>query len=196
MSAAGDDAMTVTSQTAAPLPADLLARLRLGDVTAFERLFRATHAPLVAFATRLVGDDARAAEVVQDVFAELWEHRGTLDVHGSPRGYLFGAVRNRALNVRRRDVREHAWRDGAAHDPARSVHLPIATPDEALEETELRTRLHAAIDALPERCALAMHLRWREGLSYAEVADALGISVKGVEHQLARGLRALREVLA
>jgi RNA polymerase sigma-70 factor (ECF subfamily) len=37
-----------------------------------------------------------------------------------------------------------------------------------------------------------MHLRWREGLSYAEIADVLGIGVKGVENQLARGLKALR----
>jgi RNA polymerase sigma-70 factor (ECF subfamily) len=37
-----------------------------------------------------------------------------------------------------------------------------------------------------------MHLRWREGLSYADIAGVMGISTKGVENQLARGLRALR----
>jgi RNA polymerase sigma-70 factor (ECF subfamily) len=178
------------------LPADLLVRLRLGDVAAFELLFRATHTALVAFAARVTGDEARGAEVVQDVFAELWERRGTIDVRGSARGYLFGAVRNRALNLRRRDVRERDWREGAAHDPARSVHVPVAGLDEAFEAAELRARLHAAIDALPDRCAQAMQLRWCEGLSYAEIAEVLAISVKGVEALLARGLRALRRELA
>ena len=37
-----------------------------------------------------------------------------------------------------------------------------------------------------------MLLRWRDGLSYAEIADALGISVKGVEKHLSRGLAVLR----
>lgn len=193
---ASGDAVTGAGAPAPALPADVLVRVRLGDVAAFETLFRATHAALVAFAARVTGDEARAAEVVQDVFAELWERRGTLDVRGSARGYLFGAVRNRALNLRRRDVRERDWREAAAHDPARSVHVPVATVDDAFEAAELRARLHAAIDALPERCSLVMHLRWREGLSYAEIADVLAISVKGVENQLARGLRALREVLA
>jgi RNA polymerase sigma-70 factor, ECF subfamily len=52
--------------------------------------------------------------------------------------------------------------------------------------------VRAAIAQLPERCRLVMQLRWQEQLGYSEIASILGISVKGVEIQLARGLRALR----
>jgi RNA polymerase sigma-19 factor, ECF subfamily len=55
--------------------------------------------------------------------------------------------------------------------------------------------LHAALESLPERCRLVMHLRWRDQLRHAEIASVMGISVKGVEMQLARGLRALRALL-
>ena len=55
--------------------------------------------------------------------------------------------------------------------------------------------LDAAMESLPERCRLVMQLRWREQLSYAEIAEVMQISVKGVENQLARGLAALRRRL-
>jgi len=65
--------------------------------------------------------------------------------------------------------------------------------DDLLDEVERRNRLRAAIEALPERCRLVMQLRWEEQLSHAEIADVLGISVKGVERQLSRGLQFLRD---
>ena len=67
--------------------------------------------------------------------------------------------------------------------------------DHLLETAELQQQVNAALESLPERCRLVMHLRWREQLSYAEIAEVMGISVKGVENQLARGLERLREVL-
>ena len=74
----------------------------------------------------------------------------------------------------------------------RALHHTPDLPDAALEQSELRSRLDAALAALPERCRLVMHLRWREQLRHAEIASVMGISVKGVENQLARGLAAIR----
>ncbi len=77
----------------------------------------------------------------------------------------------------------------------RSLHQTPTPADAALERAELLGRLEAAIESLPERCRLVMRLRWREQLPYAEIAQIMGISTKGVENQLARGLKALRELL-
>jgi RNA polymerase sigma-70 factor (ECF subfamily) len=112
------------------------------------------------------------------------------------RGYLFAALRNRALNLRRRGGRERAWAARETTAEVRDLHPTPAAPDAQLETDELHARVARALDALPERCRLAMRLRWREQLSYAEIAAALGISIKGVESQLARGLHALRTRLA
>jgi RNA polymerase sigma-70 factor (ECF subfamily) len=87
---------------------------------------------------------------------------------------------------------ERDWTDDEALDGVRVLHPSPTEPDAVLESAELQSRVTAAFATLPERCRLAMHLRWREGLSYAEIADVLGIGVKGVENQLARGLKALR----
>lgn len=174
------------------LPADIAARIRAGDAVAFEQSFRQMHAPLIAFVMRYVGDRARAEEVVQELFLVIWRDRATLDVPGSFRAYLFSGARNRALNVRRRDRTEQDWETDEAHDSVRALHPAPTPPDLAFEAHELSARVAAAFATLPERCRQAMHLRWREGLSYAEIADVLGIGTKGVENQLARGLKALR----
>ena len=177
------------------LPPDVAARVRAGDERAFEALFRAYNGALCGFAMRYVKEQPLAEELVQDLFADLWAQRARWEVRGSVRSYLFAAVRNRALNARQRRELEHDWEAREAVAEVRTIHHPPERADHALEATELRERLGAAIAALPERCRLVMELRWREQLSYAEIGEVMGISIKGVENQLARGLKALRERL-
>jgi RNA polymerase sigma-70 factor, ECF subfamily len=172
----------------------LVDRIRAGDRSAFETLFREMHATLVAFASRYVGDD-RAEELVQELFLDLWATRERWEVHGSVRAYLFTAARHRGLNARRRDAVERDWEADEARDDVRALHPRPVTPDVLIERDEQHAAVSAAFALLPERCRLAMQLRWRDGLSYAEIAEVLGISVKGVENQLGRGLKALRHRL-
>ncbi|MCU0647760.1 MAG: RNA polymerase sigma-70 factor [Gemmatimonadaceae bacterium] len=171
--------------------AALVAQIRAGDRHAFERLFREMYAPVVAFAARYVGDP-RAEELAQELFFDLWQKREQWELRGSVRAYLFTAARNRALNVRRRDAVEHDWADEEGADSVRHLHAPPPRPDELLDTTERTATVASALAALPERARLAMHLRWRDELSYAEIADVLGITVKSVENSLARSLKALR----
>ena len=87
---------------------------------------------------------------------------------------------------------ESDWAQDEAIADIRTLHPAWEPADAAVERDELRARLDAALAALPERCRLVMHLRWREQMPYAEIASVMGISVKGVENQLARGLAAIR----
>jgi RNA polymerase sigma-70 factor (ECF subfamily) len=166
--------------------------VRAGDERALETVFRSHYSPLCDFAARYVRQDALAEELVQDLFADLWARRQSWYVHGSVRAYLFAAVRNRALNLRQRQSIERDWEHDEAIADVRELHRPPEAADEILERADLRARLDAALESLPERCRLVMHLRWREQMRHAEIASVMGISVKGVEIQLARGLRAIR----
>jgi RNA polymerase sigma-70 factor (ECF subfamily) len=174
------------------VPADVVARVRDGDARALELLFRAHYASLCGFALRYAGERALAEELVQDLFADLWVRRAGWAVQGSVRSYLFAAVRNRALNLRKRQLVERDWERDEANAEVRELHPRPEPADRALETREMRERVQAALESLPERCRLVMHLRWREQMSYASIAEVMGISVKGVENQLARGVKALR----
>jgi RNA polymerase sigma-70 factor, ECF subfamily len=178
------------------LPPDCVQRVRAGDLETFEALYRAMHPPLLAFASRYLNDVARAEELIQDLFFDLWRTRADWRVTGSVSAYLYAAVRNRGLNLRRRDAVEDTWADDEASDGVRALHAMPATPHALLEAGELRARLAAAMTRLPPRCALIMQMRWHGGLSYADIAATLGITTKGVENQLGRGLKALRADLS
>lgn len=174
--------------------AELVAAIRRGDVRAFERLFREHYQPLCRFAARLVDDASQAEDLVQSVFTTLWANRAAWTVERSERAYLFTAVRNAAFNHRRHRSVRLDWERAAAH--AALADRPAAPdPDAILARKEMADELARALATLPARCRMVMELRWRDQLSYAEIAEVMGISVKGVENQLARGLDRVRAAL-
>jgi len=170
---------------------DLLDRLRQGDSTAFDAIFRAWYGPLVGTAERMLRDRAVAEELVQDVMLELWRRRETLDPGGSPQAYLFQATRNRVLNhLRHRTIEQRS-------EPELRAESSTAPPADAqVGEEELDVAVQRAIQALPDRCREVFELSRVHGLRYAEIASTLGISVKTVEAQMGKALRLLRECLA
>jgi RNA polymerase sigma-70 factor (ECF subfamily) len=185
----------VSSQLPPALPPNVIARIREGDGRAFEAVFRAYYAPLASFAFRYLRDAAAAEDVVQEVFGALWNGRAKINVTTSLKAYLFAAVRNRALNIRKHDAVVEEWERDESADDVRELHPAPLSPDLVLDRKLLEERLAEAFESLPERQAQVMRLRWKNDLSYAEIAEALGISVKGVEKHLSRGLAALRERL-
>jgi RNA polymerase sigma-70 factor (ECF subfamily) len=173
---------------------DIGARIRGGDEGAFERLFRAHYVELCEFANRLVAAPDIAEELVQGVFARLWRDRERLEIRTSIRAYLYTAVRNTALNHldRGRTERRHLE---LVRDAGTEAMDPEPDASSRLEAAETIAEVRRAIRRLPPRCREAVVLRWQHGLRHAEIAEVMGISIKGVENQLTRGMRALREVL-
>ena len=166
--------------------------IRAGDPAAFEALFHAYHAPLCAFAYRYLGARDLAEEIVQEIFLFVWERREVLEVRTSVKSYLFTAVRNAALSYLRH---EHVVR----RREAEIVELfdgPNAGADEEAAAAETLAAVQRAVGRLPERCRLVFTLQREQGLTYAEVAEVLGISPKTVETQMGRALRSLRTALA
>ena len=162
-----------------------------GERASFERTFRQHYAELCDFAAFYLGSADEAEEVVQDVFFAIWLRREDLETRVSMRAYLYGAVRNHALQRTRhaKVVRLHAEREAAVPGPAG----PGA--DVLLETDESALELRRAIESLPPRTRLAMELRWLRQMSYAEVAEAMRISVKGVEKLVTEGIKELRAIL-
>jgi RNA polymerase sigma-70 factor (ECF subfamily) len=170
---------------------DLLARLRQGDASAFDAIFRAWYGPLVGTAERMLRDRAVAEELVQDVMLELWRRRETLAADGSAQAYLFQATRNRVLNhLRHRKIEQRSEPEIIADSS------PSPPADAAVAEGELDVAVQRAVQSLPDRCREVFELSRVHGLKYAEIARQLGISVKTVEAQMGKALRTLRERLA
>lgn len=164
------------------------------DEPAFDALVRAYAAPLCEYAARLLPTPADAEEVVQELFARIWVRRDSWDAV-DPIPYLFSAVRNLARNYHRDSGVRGAWTRAAT---ARAAHDPLTaeSPAEIAERAELTQAATEAIARLSEQQRLAFTLSRHHGLTYAEIARALGISVKTVETQMGRALKSLRARLA
>ena len=179
----------------------LIARVRVGDAQAFETLFRAYYPALCDFVYRYVRSRAESEELVHDVFTRIWERRLEWRVHGELRTYLFGAARNRAFNALKRLVVDRRWRDGARQEAVRgdvgwATGSALNGAEERLEAEEVDAAIDRTLDGLSDRCRLAVTLRWRRQLSYAEIAEAMGISIKTVEIYITRGTKAARAAYA
>jgi RNA polymerase sigma-70 factor, ECF subfamily len=176
--------------------ARLLAAVRTGDERAFRALFDALYAPLRRFAFSLVRDAAVADDLVQDAFVRLWDRRERLDDALPVRAYLFRIVRNLALNTRRdAATRRRLLDDPLAHDSA-AVPRGFAAPDEAAAGDDLGGKLAGWLDELPPRQREALLLSRVEGLSHAEVAEAMGCAPRTVNNHLVAALGTLRRRLA
>ena len=169
---------------------ELVRRIRRGDSGAFEALYLAFYAPLCAFVATIVGNATQSEDIVQDLLCRIWERRTSWrPTDGGARRYLFGAARNRALNHLKRERVEARATDEAP------VALDGPTPATDAEAADFSSALARALADLAPRCRHACVLRWRYGLTYPEIAEAMSITQKGVEALLTRGLKALRSSL-
>src|SRR5216110_1806332 len=162
-------------------------RIRAGDIAAFETLYRTYWQRLFAFAFRYVQLKEDAEEIVQEVFFRIWRGRAQWMPAGAVRNYLYLAVRNAARDRLERAAVARRW-------GGRVGQLVTATEIQSdLEAADLVAAVQRALDELPPRRSAVCRLRLIDELSYAQIADRLGIREKTVETQLARGLKFLRD---
>ena len=168
-----------------------IRKIRLGDGAAFEQLFRSYCQPLVRFARRYVGDTSIAEDLVQDVFLAVWSNRPRLDPEMNIRTYLYAAARNQALkHLRHGEVERRSAADVEQALPRQK------TPAEEWQGKELADGVAEAIEALPERTRIVFSMNRFDRLTYAEIAEIQGVSIKTVETQMGRALKFLRHRLS
>lgn len=167
------------------------SRVRAGDVRALEQAFRAYYSSMCSFVCVQVGSAETAEDLVQDVFLRIWQTRHRLDANGSLRNLLYRSAHNAAINHLKHRAIEARWQHARQSDAeaTSSYHDPASY-------REVSTAVDHALSVLPERCRLIFTMSRQHGLSYSEIADTLGVSVKTVETQMGRALKSLRAQLS
>ena len=152
---------------------------------AFEALFRTEYARVVGIAVRIVRDADEAEDVAQDVFVSFYR------AHPADAGYapawLYSAAAHTALNVIR--SRERRGRRETVHATLRDVTID---PAERAEAAETHAEVRGALARMDERAAALLVLRY-SGLSYGEIAAALGLRQSSIGTLLRRAEDAFRK---
>ncbi|HEX2184209.1 MAG TPA: sigma-70 family RNA polymerase sigma factor, partial [Chloroflexota bacterium] len=165
---------------------------RDGDEHAFARLFERYWDAVCRFLVRLVGDADDAGDLAQEVFVQLYRKPPVAE--GVPlRAWLYRVALNRGYNAMRASRRRRTREDLVANDPT-SAGQPGAAGDDlaaVANRAEERDLIRQVLLRLPERQRDCLTLR-NEGLSYAEIAAAVGIAPGSVGTLLARAERAFK----
>lgn len=181
----------------------LVDRARQGDARAFELLVRKYRPRLIALATRYTHDASDAEDVVQEALVKA--HRGLSDFRGECAFYtwLYRITINSARNVLQSRVRERACicSGGIDFEQLREGAISsqdLETPEELTLTEDIRATVNAALQSLPEVHRTAIMLRELEGMSYEQIAAAMGTPVGTVRSRVFRARelidRELRQV--
>ncbi len=154
--------------------------LKRGDNAAFSDLIRETQRKLYPVVWRIVRSQDEAADVIQEAYVKLYQHRERLDVNQPVFPYLKRIAVNLALNRVRRLAPGNI--SSSLLDEMRSEEMA----SHAVEYDELVRRVHAAVLELPEEQRRVLELRLQEKLSYQQIAETLGIKPGTVMSRLSR----------
>lgn len=169
----------------------------VGGSTELAALVAAHMGAMLIYARRLAGNEADAADIVQDVMLKLCRRPEQIEGIDGARAWLMRVVFNQFIDFRRR----HAARVSASSapcDPDRDEDgvddLPCEEdgPQELIERAQLQSIVGRAIESLPESQRSVVHLHDIQGLSLIEISRLRRISINTLKSALTRGRSALR----
>ncbi|MDO7845495.1 RNA polymerase sigma-70 factor [Hymenobacter sp. M29] len=167
---------------------EYLRRLKLSDERAFDALFRHYSALVYRFAYSYLKSRPVAEEIVQECFIKIWEKREQVRDDQPLKSYLFTIAHHAVLNELRRD-QHHLRLQGQV-----AAGRPESVTNEA-EYEEMENLYQAALEQLPPKQREVFVLSRQQGLTYPEIAEMQGLSVKTVEAHIARALKTMRSYL-
>ena len=173
--------------------AELVVRIGRRDEHALGEVLRRHREPTIAFARRLVADDALAEEVAQEVFLRLWQQPERYNrERGALRAFLLAQTHGRAIDRVRSDT---ARRRREEREAALSPSLQ-ETAEEPVVGRAVADEVRQALAKLSEPEQRAVELAYFGGHSYREVAQILDLPEGTVKGRIRAALSKLRETLA
>lgn len=176
----------------------LIAAARAGQRQAFALLVERYEGPLLRAALSRLARREWAEEAVQETFLSAHRWLDTYDSRYSFRTWLWTILLNQCSRVARREGRHAAAIDAAGQHDDRQWHEPPgrdASPLEILLARESRERVRELLARLPEVQADALRLRFFGGLTFPEIAAAMGCSQPGAKNRVKCGLMTLSKWL-
>lgn len=166
----------------------MIARVAMGDRSAFDALYDATSGRLYAICLSVLKDRVEAEEALQDAYVSIWRAAGRYSANGlSPMTWLITVARNRAIDRLRARKGEAPMEDGA-DVPAAALDGEASTI-----RAQMQQLLVECLDELGEDRARAVRGVYLEGMSYADMAKTQGVPLNTVRTWLRRSLMRLKD---
>ena len=180
-----------TNSQASEELATVLEAVARGDRRAFARLYEGTSAKLYGICLRLMGNEAEAEDVLQDVYVTIWRKADRFDrVRASPITWLAVLARNKGIDrLRRRAVKSEPI------DAASEVEDEGPLPFDLVEQKQEAGRLADCLEALDERPRAMIRAAFLDGATYPELAKREGVPLGTMKSWIRRAMQRLRGCL-
>ncbi len=169
----------------------IFRRMAEGDKEAFRFFFDKYYADLVNFVNLYLHNPLAAEDVVQDIFIWFWDKRNKIEIETSVKAYLIRASKNKSLNYLRGERRKLHFQEKLNQQDGAEPELP----DDFLDAAQIRLLMQQAFDKLPGRVREIFLMGKERKMTYAQIAQELGIAEKTVENQMGIALKKIREQL-
>lgn len=182
----------------------LIAKAQQGDTAAFRALVERHQRRAFAIALQLVRDENDARELVQDAFLRVYRSLGSFQGSSSFFTWLYRIITNLSIDLIRKPGRQLVDIDESRFetDEAQEADFPFlsrvdgADPADVVRRREIASRLQVALEALPPYHRDVILMREIEGLSYEEMAQAMGVSKGTIMSRLFHARQKLQKSLA
>jgi RNA polymerase sigma-70 factor (ECF subfamily) len=175
-------------------PADveaLMGRVARGDAQAFAALYDELSPAVFGLARRVVRDPARAEDVTQEVFLEVWRKAARYDSNlGRPKTWIMTITHRRAVDAVRRGESQKRQDDHGAPDEV--IH---DEPADAVIRAEEHGAVRGCLETLTDLQLEAVRLAYFNGYTYSEVATLLDKPLPTIKTRMRDGLIRLRDCL-
>lgn len=177
--------------------ADLMLRVKRGDLAAFEALVEKYKQPVLTILCRTLPDATEAEDLAQTVFVQVYKSADRYKPSAKFSTWLFTIARNLCLNEIRRRSRHPAESVDAATDESGEPAPPLPDhgspgPIDHLLQRELEIKVEEALRALPENQRTAILLCQQGELAYEDIAEVLGCSLAATKSLIHRGRETLK----
>ena len=167
-------------------------KLRAGDERSFSLLFEKYYGDLINYGNSFSPFAEKVQDCVQDVFADIWLYRESLQKPNVVKAYLLSSVRKRIARLYERD---HIFKKITTTDSIEFL-FDFSVEYELIDDETTAERvlyLNKLLNDLPSRQKEALFLRYNEGLSVEQIAEILNVNYQSASNLLHRGLLTLRK---
>lgn len=172
--------------------------LKKGNPNAFKEVFRLLYPRLKGYCNLFISDNSQVEDIIQESFITLWEKRDSIKPNKSIESFVFVIVRNRCLNVLKKQKLEEniIELDNLNITELQYLyHLDFTEKEDKSMEEMLISSIQSTVKELPEKMKLVFTKCKIEGQKQKVVAEELGISIKMVEKHIAKAKEYIRKKL-
>ncbi len=167
---------------------ELIEKLRIGDVEAFDQVYHRYAGKLYAFSLKYLKSKEDAEELVQSVFLKVWENQKNLKKDTSFKSYLFTIAYNEICNL----FRKRKYQQNFIDKTMIGNLVSSRETDDQIEFQFVLEQVDQIIARLPEKQKLIFLKSRQEGKSTKEIAEELGLSRGTVDNYISESLKFIR----